>query len=74
MYIWSFGRKSSPDGRLVKRKSRLCAHAGMQKQGVNYWETYSLVVNWMSVRAIIALIILIGIHTKSVVFPVIHPG
>ena len=36
--------------------------------GVNYWETYSPVVNWMSVRAMLTLIILRDIHTKSVDF------
>ena len=30
--------------------------------GVNYWETYSPVVNWMSVRAMLALSI---VNTKE---------
>ena len=34
--IWSFKRKRFPDGTLNKHKSRLCAHGGMQKWGVNY--------------------------------------
>ena len=40
----------------------------MQKLGVNYWETYSPVVYWMSVRAILTLRILRELHTKSVYF------
>ena len=32
----------------------------------NYWETYSPLVNWMSVRDMITLIILREIHTKPV--------
>ena len=39
MPICYFRRKMAPDGRLIKHKSRLCAHGGIQKWGVNYWET-----------------------------------
>ena len=48
--IWSFKRKRFPDGSINKYKSRLCAHGGMQQWGVDYWETYAPVVNWLSVR------------------------
>ena len=47
--IWSFKRKRFSDGTLNKQKSCLCTHGGMQKWGVNYWETYAPVVNWISV-------------------------
>ena len=47
--VWSFKRKRYPDGKINKHKARLCAHGGMQQWGVNYWETYALVVNWISV-------------------------
>ena len=40
----------------------------MEQWGVNYWETYSPVANWMSVSATINLVIRIEIHTKSIVF------
>ena len=48
--IWAFKRKRFPDGRINKHKARLCAHGGIQQYGVNYWETYSPTVNWISVR------------------------
>ena len=32
--IWSFKRKRSPDGKLMKHKYRLCEHGGMKKWGV----------------------------------------
>ena len=48
--IWYFKLKRFSDGRLMKQKSRLCAHEGMQQWGVNYWEAYAPVVNWISVR------------------------
>ena len=47
--IWDFKRKRFPDGRIIKHKAWLCAHGGMQQYGVNYWETYSPTVNWISV-------------------------
>ena len=68
MSIWYFKRKRSPYGSLIKHKARLCTHVSMHQWGVHYWDTYSPVVNWMSVRSIIILSILIGIHTKSVDF------
>ena len=34
--IWSFKRKRSPAGELLKHKARLCVHGGMQKWGENY--------------------------------------
>ena len=36
--------------------------------GVNYWETYSPVVNWMSARAILTLSILRELHANPVDF------
>ena len=68
MSIWYFKRKRAPDGRVIKHELPLCDHGDMQQWGVNYWETYSPVVNWMSFRAIITLIILRELHTKSVDF------
>ena len=68
MSIWSFKRKRDPYGKLIKHKSRMCAHGGIHKYGVNYWETYSPAVNWMSVRAMLTLSILREIHNKSVFF------
>ena len=59
-------RNRAPGGRLIKQKARLCAYRGMKKGGVNYWETYSPVVNWMSVIPILTLNIPQNLHTKSV--------
>ena len=40
----------------------------MQQWEMNYWETYSPVVNWVSVRDMLTLSILIELYTKSVDF------
>jgi hypothetical protein len=71
--IWSFKRKRYPDGRVLKHKARLCAHGGMQQWGVNYWETYAPVVNWMSVRTLMALSIIHSLETRSIDFVLAFP-
>ena len=53
--IWSFKHKSFPVGKQNRHRTHLCAHGGMQQWGVNYWETYAPVVNWISVRFLMIL-------------------
>jgi Reverse transcriptase (RNA-dependent DNA polymerase). len=53
--VWSFKRKRKPGGTLIKHKARLCAHGGMQVYGEHYWDTYSPVVSWMSIRIMLTL-------------------
>ena len=71
--IWSFKRKRTPAGELLKHKARLCAHGGMQKWGENYWETYSPTVSWMSVRALLAVGIIHDLSTSTVDFTLAFP-
>ena len=73
MSIWYFRIKSTPDGRLIYHKALLFPHRGMQQWGVNYWETYSPLVNWMSVRAMLTLSIPQKIHTKYVDLFLVYP-
>ena len=73
MAIWSFKRKHHPDGLLNRHKARLCAHGGMQQWGVNYWETYAPVVNWISVRFLLILAELLGLKTKALDFVLAFP-
>ena len=71
--IWSFKRKRNPDGTLSKHKARLCCHGGQQQWGVNYWDTYSPVVTWSSIRILMTLANLHGLHTKSIDFVQAYP-
>ena len=57
-YIWYFKRKRFSEGRLMKHKARLCSRERMHQWGVNYWETYTPVVNWISVRSLIYIAII----------------
>ena len=71
--IWSFKRKRFPDGTLNKHKARLCAHGGMQQWGENYWETYSPVVNMLTVRLILAIAHIHKLDSKSIDFVLAFP-
>jgi hypothetical protein len=71
--IWSFKRKQRPDGTLVKHKARLCAHGGMQQWGTNYWETYSRVVNMVTVHLILLLAQIYNLESKTIHFVIAFP-
>ena len=71
--IWSFKRKRRPDGTLLKHKARLCAHGGMQQWGDNYWETYSPVVNMISVRLLLAITKIYKLDSKAIDFVLAFP-
>ena len=73
MAIWSFKRKRFPDGSLNKHKARLCAHGGQQQWGINYWETYAPVVNWISVRFLLIIAQLGGLKTQALDFVLAFP-
>ena len=71
--VWAFKRKRLPDGTVLKHKARLNAHGGMQRWGIDYWETYAPVVNWISVRLLLILSIVHGLKTKSIDFVLAFP-
>ena len=71
--VWSFKRKRFPDGSINKFKARLCAHGGMQQWGVNYWETYAPVVNWISVRFLLVLSEIVGLESRAIDFVLAFP-
>ena len=66
--VWPFKRKRYPDGRIIKHKARLNAHGGMQTWGVDYWETYAPVVNWLSVRTMMTLSVIHDLESRSIDF------
>ena len=71
--IWSFKHKRFPDGTLNKHKARICAHGGMQEWGENYWETYSPVVNMLSVKLLLVIAKIHGLESKSIDFVLAFP-
>ena len=67
--VWTMKRKRIPGtGVLQKHKARLCAHGSQQVYGVNYWETYALVVQWMSVHVMLCLSVVESLHSRFIDF------
>ena len=74
MAIFSFRKKrDNIMVKVTKYKARICAHGGMQEKGINFWETYAPVVQWMSVRIILILAAIKNLHTKSINFVLAYP-
>ena len=70
--VWSFKRKRTPSGQLIKHKSRLCAHGGQQSSNT-YWESFSPVVQWTTLRTILTLSIVKGWKARSIDFVLAYP-
>ena len=71
--IWSFKRKRTPAGELIKHKARLCAHGGQQTEGVTYWDTFAPVVNWNTLRIFLTLSLIKNWKARSVDFVLAYP-
>jgi hypothetical protein len=63
---WAFKVKRLPDGTLRKFKARFCVRGDRQIQDVDYFDTYSPVVNWTTVRLMLVLSAILKLHTKQV--------
>ena len=72
--VWSMRRKRRIDTQeIYKYKGRLTIHGGMQVHGVNYWETYSPVVRWSTIRLILTISIMNGWYTRQLDFVLAYP-
>ena len=52
---WAFKIKRYPDGLISKFKARFCARGDLQKEGIDYFDTWAPVVQWATVRTIMVL-------------------
>jgi hypothetical protein len=59
--------------KIYKWKARLNCHRGQQEQGVNFWEIYSPVVNWISIRLFLVTTILKDWDTQQIDFVLAFP-
>jgi hypothetical protein len=63
---WAFKVKRLSDGTLRKFKARFFVRGDRQIQDVDYFDTYSPVVNWTTVRLMLVLSAILKLHTKQV--------
>ena len=64
--VWSHRRKTTPSGEVYRHRSRLCVDGSQQQHGVDYTETYSPVVSWTTVRILMILAKIFGLHMRQV--------
>ena len=67
-YKWIFKRKLNADGSIDKYNARLVVKGYKQKEGVDYFDTYSPVTRITSIRMLIAIAVLhnLEIHQMDV--------
>ena len=63
---WVFKLKRYPDGTPMKFKARYCVRGDLQREGIDYFETYAPVVQWSTVRLVLTLILSNSWVTKQV--------
>jgi len=73
MAIWSFKRKRTPFGEIMKYKARLCCHSGQTIKGVHYNETYSPVVAWSTLQLILTLSLVHNWDARQIDFVLVFP-
>jgi Reverse transcriptase (RNA-dependent DNA polymerase) len=72
--VWAMKRKRGIAMReIYKWKARLNIGGHMQKYGVHFWETYSLVVWWTTIRLCLVLALLGGWSTHQLDFVQAYP-
>ncbi len=62
---WAFKCKRYPEGRIKKFKARFCARGDKQLEGIDFFETYAPVVQWITIRLIFILKVLLGLKSKQ---------
>jgi len=72
--VWSMKcKRRIATGEIYKWKARLNVHGGKQEKGIHFWETYSPVVSWFSIRVFLIIAIINGWHTRQVDFVLAYP-
>jgi hypothetical protein len=65
--VWAMRRKRRiKTGEIYKWKARLNIDGSKQRPGIDYWETYSPVASWSSVRLLLTMVITKGWHTRQI--------
>ena len=71
--VWSMKCKRDPLGTVIKWKARLCAGGHRSLANVDYWDTYSPVVSWSTVRLMLIFALINDWHMESIDFVLAFP-
>ena len=63
---WEFKIKRFPDGSLRKLKTRFCVRRYQQIKDVDYFETYSPVVSWLTIQLIFIIAFILNLESVQV--------
>jgi hypothetical protein len=60
---WAFKIKRFPDGTVKKFKARFCACGDCQKEGIDFFETWAPVVQWLTIQIVVVLAAKLGLRS-----------
>ena len=63
---WAFKLKRLPDGTPYRFKARFCARGDLQREGVDFFDTYAPVVQWSTIRLLLSMVLTEGWATRQV--------
>ena len=63
--LWAFKIKWFPDGLIKGFKGQLCAIGDQQVEGVDFFETYALVMQWATIWLVLILEVLLGLRSSK---------
>ena len=61
-----FKLKRLPDGTPSRFKARFCARGDLQREGIDFFDTYAPVVQWSSIRLLLSIVLTEGWATRQV--------
>ena len=66
--VRAFKRKRYPDGSVKKLKARFCVRGDLQKEHIDYFDTYLPMGQWSTIRLLLVASIILQLETKQVDF------
>jgi hypothetical protein len=63
---WALRCKRFPEGMIRKLKARFCARGDKQMEGVDFFETFTPVCNWQTVRVMVIISLIYDFATLQV--------
>ena len=61
------------EGSIIKHTAYIYVHGGMAQWDVNYWETFSPVLNWISIRFFLTLSIFQELLAEYILYTLVFP-